>query len=149
VSTPELLAACRPTFAVLVAVAALAGRSEAADSALVTGEVVLPADLDSFAGRVVEIRLYKIHPLLADAPADLVDLLELPDVAHDRGGETRTPFRLGDRATLESDKTYYLTCFILDGDRRTHIGEPPGGGLCKVLTAGQPREATLVVRAVR
>lgn len=137
------------TLALMVTLVIPAGRLLADDSALVTGAVVLPADLDSFAGRVVEIRLYKIHPLLADAPADLVDLLELPDVAHDRGGETRTPFRLGDRATLESDKTYYLTCFILDGDRRTHIGEPPGGGLCKVLTAGQPREATLVVRAVR
>jgi len=33
--------------------------------AIVTGTVVLPKDLPSFEDRVVEIRLYKIHPLLA------------------------------------------------------------------------------------
>lgn len=133
----------------------LAGRlctaaDDAADtSARVHGEVVLPADLESFAGRGLELRLYKIHPLLADAPADLVDLVMIERFGHETGKETRQAFEIGGEATLEPDKTYYLTCFVLDGDRRTHIGEPPDKGLCKALTQGHGREVTLTARAVR
>lgn len=119
------------------------------DTARVTGTLVLPADLDSFAGRCLEIRLYKIHPLLADAPADLVDLVEMKDFGHEQGTETRQAFEIGGRAALEPDKRYYITCFVLDGEARTHIGETPEKDLCKVLTQGHPREVTLAGRPVR
>lgn len=133
----------------------LADRLHAADddaadtSARVHGEVVLPAELESFAGRGLELRLYKIHPLLADAPADLVDLVMIEPFGHETGKETRRAFEIGGKATLEPDKTYYLTCFVLEGDRRTHIGEPPDQGLCKALTQGHGREVTLTARPVR
>lgn len=119
------------------------------DTARVTGTLRLPADLDSFAGRRLEIRLYKIHPLLADAPADLVDLVEVKDFGHEKGVETKQAFEIGGKAALESDKSYYLTCFVLDGEARSHIGETPEKDLCKVLTQGHPREVTLTARAVR
>lgn len=118
-------------------------------SARVHGEVVLPAGLESFAGHGLELRLYKIHPLLADAPADLVDRVMIMPFGHETGKETRQAFEIGGTATLEPDKTYYLTCFVLDGDRRTHIGEPPDKGLCKALTQGHGREVTLTARSVR
>ncbi|MDA0254741.1 MAG: hypothetical protein O3C39_07650 [Planctomycetota bacterium] len=127
----------------------VAADSPAADSDLVCGEVVLPADLGSFAGRRLEIRLYKIHPLLADAPATLVDVFDLEEFGHEQGRETKQAFEVGGDAVLEPDMSYYITCFVLDGDARTHIGETPDKDLCSVLTRGSPREVTLTARAVR
>ena len=94
--------------------------------ATVTGTVVLPKDLPSFEGRVVEIRLYKIHPLLADAPATLVDKVEIKDYSHIQGKETETDFVIGGNEKLEPNLMYYVTVFILQDGKRTHIGEVPG-----------------------
>ncbi len=129
--------------------AATADDVVADDTARVTGTLVLPAELDSFARRRLELRLYKIHPLLADAPADLVDLVEVEDFSHEQGKETKKAFEIGGQAALEPDKSYYLTCFVLDGTARTHIGETAEKGLCNVLTQGNPREVSLTARAVR
>lgn len=135
------------------AVCATAVRAPAADDVAnnvrVTGTVALPDELESFVGRMLEIRMYKVDPLLADAPADLVDTVEVPDFCHEKGTETRKTFELGADAALELHKTYYLTCFVLDGGERTHMGEVPGQFMAKVLTNGAPREVTFQVRAVR
>lgn len=119
------------------------------NTARVTGTVMIPAELEGFAGKNLELRLYKIHPLLADASADLVDIVVFQDIAHAQGKVTQKTFEIGKDKKLEVDKKYYITCFILDGTTRTHIGEPPDKGLCKVLTHGCPREVTFTVRPVR
>ena len=124
-------------------------KKEDKDTAKVTGTLVLPKELDSFDGRVVEILLFKIHPLLADAPADQVEKVELKDFAHTKGTETKKEFVIGAKAKLESDKKYYVTLFILKDGKRTHIGEVPGKFLCTVLTNGEPNKVTLKVREVR
>lgn len=140
---------------VLVGAVVAPDRSPAADdlvddaSARVTGAVVVPAELEGFAGRTLELQLYKIHPQLADASADLVDTVVIEDFGHVQGGATRKAFEIGGAARVDPELMYYLTCFILDGQTRTHIGEMPDKNLCKVLTHGRPRVATFTVRPVR
>ena len=134
----------------LASTTALAADDEVDDaSARVTGAVVVPAELAGFAGRTLELQLYKIHPQLADAPADLVDAVVIEDVGHVQGAATRKAFEIGGAARVDPELVYYLTCFVLDGQTRTHIGEVPGTDLCKVLTQGHPRVATFTVRPVR
>jgi hypothetical protein len=117
--------------------------------ATVTGTMVLPKDLASFDSRVVEIRLYKIHPLLADAPATLVDKVEIEGYSHTLGTETKTDFVIGGKEKLEPNLMYYVTLFILQDGKRTHIGEVPGKFMCKVLTNGEPNTVDFKVREVR
>lgn len=116
------------------------------DSAQVTGTFVISKDIDSFAGHVVEIRLFKIHPLLADAPADLVELVEIKEFAHEKGHETKKEFAIGSKAKLEMDKRYYLTLFITKDGKRTHMGEVPGKFLCTVLTMEEPSKVEMTVK---
>lgn len=111
----------------------------------VTGLLVVPKEMASFEGRVVEIQLFKI----ADKAADLVEKVELQDFSHKQGTETKKDFVIGAKARLEKEMKYYLTVFLLKDGQRTHIGEVPGKFLCTVLTKGQPREVTLKIRPVR
>ena len=122
---------------------------ESPDTAKVTGTLIVPKDLASFEDRVVELRLYKIHPLLADKAADLVEKLEIKDFSHTKGMETKKEFVIGAKAKLKKDMKYYLTLFILQDGERTHMGEVPGKFLCTVLTQGEPNNVTLTVRQVR
>jgi hypothetical protein len=118
------------------------------ESTLVKGTFVLPADVPSFAGQMVEIRLYKIHPLLADAPADLVDMVQMKDYSHTEGEPSETKFTIGGNEPLDASLKYYVTLFILKDGKRTHMGKAPGKFLCNVLTQGEPREVSMTVRPV-
>lgn len=118
-------------------------------NALVCGTLVIPAELEAFEDRRLEIRLYRIHRFLADAPADLVDRVEIQPIAHVVGQESCQKFEIGGSVELDEEMTYYITCFILDGDKRTHIGETDDKDLCRVLTDGRPRQIALRARAVR
>jgi hypothetical protein len=134
----------------LLSTPAVKDEKEAQDTARVTGTFLLPKELDSFDGRVVEIRLYKIHLMIADKAADLVEKVEIKDFAHTKGTETKKAFVVGAKAKLEKDMKYYLTLFILNDGQRTHMGEvSPGAEPPKVLTQGHPNKVTLTVRQVR
>jgi hypothetical protein len=133
----------------MVSTAMSEDKNEDKDTAKVTGTFALPKELDSFDGRVVEILLFKIHPQLADAPADQVEKVEFKEFTHTKGSETKKEFVIGAKAKLESDKKYYVTLFILKDGQRTHMGEVPGKFLCTVLTNGEPNKVTMKVRAVR
>ena len=106
----------------------------------VEGTFNFPKDVASFNGRLLEIRLYKYDPRLADKPADLVEKIELKDFKHVNGTETKKAFVIGAKAELETDRNYYLTFFVLDGNKRTHMGkcEHDKNGIGKVLTNGNP-----------
>lgn len=121
----------------------------AQDTAKVTGTFVVPKDVASFDRRVVEIHLFKIHPLLADKAAEVVEKLEIKDFSHTKGTETKKEFVVGAKAQLEKDMKYYLTLFFLKDGQRTHMGQVPGKFLCTVLTQGEPCSVTLQVRPVR
>ena len=130
--------------------AAYATAAEADKTTRVEGTIVVPAEVAAFDGRLADIRLYKIHPMIADKSADLVEQVQLKDYAHTRGKETRTAFVIGAKGTLEPQMKYYITLFLLRDGKRTHMGKDARGKfLCTVLTHGQPREVTLIVREVR
>lgn len=120
-------------------------------STKVEGTFVIPKEVASFNGRLVEIRLYKHDPRIADKAADLVEKVEFKDFGHVQGKETKKDFTIGAKGTLEPAMGYYVTFFILREGRRTHIGEcaHSKNNLCKVLTKGQPNKIRVQVREVR
>jgi hypothetical protein len=134
-------------FAALVPSIAL---SEDKGSTRVQGTFVIPKEVASFEGRRVEIRLYKYDSRLADRPADLVEKVELKDFSHTTGKETRKEFVIGAQGELDSRMAYYVTLFILDGDKRTHMGRcvHDKKGIGSVLTHGQPNAITLEVSEI-
>src|SRR5262245_51194662 len=114
----------------------------AEDNAEVTITATVPADTASFTGRVLEARLYKYDPRLADSKADLVEKVEVKGFAHTKGKATVKELALGKKEKVDPKKRYYVTLFVLDGGKRTHMGkcdhvkELPN----KVLTMGNPRK---------
>lgn len=131
---------------VLAAAGVRAGAEE--KTAKVTGTFTLPKELDSIQAQVVEIRLYKIHPMIADKAADLVELVEIKDFAHTKGTQTKKEFVIGAKAKLEPEMKYYLTLFILKDGQRTHMGQVPGKFLITVLTQGEPDTVAITVKKV-
>jgi len=136
---------------IVVLVLTLAGVQARAEdkTAKVTGTFTVPKELDSIQAQVVEIRLYKIHPMIADKSADLVELVEFKDFAHAKGTETKKEFVIGAKAKLDPEMKYYLTLFILKDGRRTHMGQVPGKFLITVLTQGNPDTVAITVKKVR
>jgi hypothetical protein len=100
---------------------------------------------------VLEVRLYQHDPRIAGKNADLVELVEVKDLAHTQGTETKKTFVLGAKANLEPKLGYYVTVFVLEGKQRTHIGECEHAkkNLCRVLTDGQPNKISLILREVK
>jgi hypothetical protein len=133
----------------LLLLAVQVGGASGTEPARVDVTITAPADMASIADHALEIRLYAIEPLLADAPASLVDMREQP-FSHTTGRPTRVAVRLGEAAPLEPQLRYYVTVFVLRDGARTHIGERDGKpGLIHVLTDGHPAELEAVLRPVR
>src|SRR5262245_11194383 len=78
-----------------------AGEEKDKETTKVEGSVVVPKDLPSFKGRLLEIRLYKSDPRLADASADLVEKVEVKDFEHKQDRETKKAFTIGAKGKLE------------------------------------------------
>jgi hypothetical protein len=129
--------------------AAALGADAGGEMAKVDVTCVVPKAVASFAG-TLELRLYKIHPLLMDAPADLVEKVEVKDFSHTQGTETKKELVIGAKAKLDPTLKYYVTCFVLGPNgQRTHMGEPGDKRfLCEVLTLGNSKLATFKVRKV-
>ena len=138
---------------VAVALATFGTTGLAADAQGETAKVdvtcLVPEKIASFKG-TLELCLYKIHPMIADQGADLVEKLEVKDFSHTQGTETKKTFEIGAKAKLDPTQKYYITCFVLGPKgERTHMGEPGDGKfLCYVLTQGNPKEATFKLRKV-
>ena len=119
-------------------------------STRVSARIKIPAKLPSFTGRTLELRLYEFDPRLADVGAELVDLATQNGFSHTKGKVNKHTIVLGAKGRIKAGRSYYLTCFVLDQGKRTHIGEKDGrSGLCKVLTGGHPREVDILFRPVR
>ena len=116
----------------------------------VSGTIRIPAKVASFEKRRLEVLLYEYHPFLADVPAKLVDSLKLDGYQHTQGKDTKTTFVVGDKMTKKEDHEYYLTVFILNDGKRTHMGEKDGkNGLCKVLKDEAQTTVKMIVRPVK
>jgi hypothetical protein len=119
----------------------------AADDATtrVTGTAIVPKDVPSFEGRVLELRLYAIDKNSADKKADLIEKVEVKGFTHAAGKETKAEFVIGAKGELNANARYYVTAFVLKGEDRTHIGQADHvkTPLNKVLTDGNPRAVTI------
>ena len=116
----------------------------------VTGKVIIPKDVGTFAKRTLELRLYGYDPRVADKAADLIDTFEVKDFAHETGKETAKEFVIGAKGEVKPNTKYYVTAFVLDGKTRTHIGQADHvkEPFNKVITDGNPREITLRFKEV-
>ncbi|MBP3958156.1 hypothetical protein J8F10_23145 [Gemmata sp. G18] len=116
----------------------------------VTVTVIVPKDVASFDGRVLELRLYSIDKRIADKAADLVERVEIKDFTHATGKETKKEFTIGAKGELNANNRYYVTAFVLKGEERTHIGQADHvkEPFNKVLTDGSPREVTIRFKEV-
>src|SRR4051812_37073427 len=86
----SVLAGC--LVAVLAAPAAAAPKTTR-----VEGVCLIPAKEASFKGRVLEVRLYRHDPEIADRPATLVDKVLVRNLSHTRGIRTRKKFVIGSK----------------------------------------------------
>jgi len=134
----------------IIKVQSLETAEESGDrKAALNGTVTIPANLASFDGRTLEVKLWQYDPFLADVSADLFDELVVKDYSHKTGTDTKTKFELGEPNAVREDRAYYLTVFVTDGGKRTHMGEKDGkGGLCKVLNRGDHSSVEMIVREV-
>ena len=111
----------------------------------VTGTVIVPKDVPSFDGRVLELRLYAYDPRAAGKAAEVVDKVEVKAFTHIEGKETKKEFAIGAKSELKEGTKYYVTAFVLKGEDRTHVGQADHvkTPLNKVLTDGHPRAITI------
>ncbi len=140
----------RIALATLVALAgaacARADDPKPASTTKVTGALVVPKEVASFEGRTIELRLYSIDKRIADKAADLIEKIEIKDVTHETGKETKKEFVIGAKGGPRADANrYYVTAFVLKGEARTHIGQADHvkEPFNKVLTDGNPDKVTI------
>lgn len=135
---------------VLALSAARADDKKPDTSTKVTGTAIIPKNASSFDGRVLELRLYAYDPRIADKAADLVEKVEVKDFAHETGKETKKAFTIGAKGELKANTKYYVTAFVLAGDKRTHIGQADHvkEPFNKVITDGNPRAITIRFREI-
>ncbi|KPK50543.1 MAG: hypothetical protein AMK72_01970 [Planctomycetes bacterium SM23_25] len=116
----------------------------------VTGAFIISDGIPSFEGYVLEIKLWQYNPLVADVSATLVGEHVVKGYRHTKGTETKTAFTLRPKDGVKNGMNYYVTAFVLDGGKRTHMGQRDGRpGLCKVLAQGQPTTVQLIARDLR
>jgi hypothetical protein len=133
------------TLAFMLTAIATADDKKPDTSTKVTGTVVVPKELASFDGRVLELRLYAYDPRAAGKAADLVEKVEIKDFTHVTGKETKKEFMIGAKGELKEGTKYYVTAFVLKGENRTHLGQADHvkQPLNKVITDGNPREIVI------
>ncbi|MBT1064129.1 MliC family protein [Bowmanella sp. Y26] len=119
-------------------------------AAQVVGEFTIPKRVGSFDGLRLELTLFKYDPRIADKAAERVDSLVIDNFSHVQEFVTQQDFVLGQNIKLDPEQGYYLTLFVLDGQRRTHMGicQHSPDNLCKVLTQGGPLQVEFVVNPV-
>lgn len=136
------------TVSSLVSAEATENPAAAKSDAALTVTMVIPTGVPSFAGRTLELQLWEYDPFLADASAKNIGKIIDPNFSHTAGKETRKKFAPGPKpADVKERMGYYVTLFVLDAGKRTHMGERDGNrGISKVLTQGAPKEIQMIVR---
>ncbi len=121
------------------------------DSARVIVRVAIPKTIATFDGETMIIRLFEYDPYLADVSATLVERADKPELSHQSGTADQMTVVVGSDHRLNPKRSYYVTCFIENQDKRTHMGEEkPRGEPAKVLTDEEKqRVVSLVVRALK
>src|SRR4051812_31136384 len=138
--------------AVAVGVSLVPGRVVAQDDTTeVWGRVKTPATVLPFEKGTAQLLLFKYNPNNLDEPAQRVSQFEIKDIKHEKEKVTEKEFKFGKEGRLDPAAGYYVTTYIFQDGKRTHIGELPGGvGLVRVLTDEKPRSRIeIIIREVR
>jgi hypothetical protein len=108
------------------------------ESEWVTGEILIPKELDSFSGATVEVSLFRTHISRTSLPAERIASCEVEQVEHHRWKTERFCFGLGTESLVRSAATYYVTLNVKQNGKRTHIGTvvPAGTDPDEVHSAG-------------
>ena len=134
-------------FCVLPSIApAVPDRHAPGSSANTQITLMIQADVDGFQNRRVEARLYEFDPRQLASEFEIDKRVET--LNHVRGAETWRTFNLGAGGMVKPGKQYYVAVNLFDASgHRSHVGEKDGKrGDTFVLTAGKPRQITMVVR---
>lgn len=83
--------------------------------------IVVPLELNSFEDRQLELKLYRYDKRVADKPAKLV-AHAFQILSHKQGVSSNVRMKLPKQKQVNEDDSHYLTTFITDGGRRTHVG---------------------------
>ncbi|WDI41305.1 hypothetical protein [Bremerella sp. P1] len=117
---------------------------------LVQGTITVPAASTIDAGETLEIKLFEFDPLLADVSATLIDEKVIADIKHESGKATDIPFAVGADYEVQKERRYYITVFVVQGGKRTFIGEIEGKrGLNVVLQNGDRSPVHVVLRQLK
>ncbi len=116
-------------------------------SVLVTGEILLSKDLDSFSEAKVNIYLEDVSYL--DAPSIIVVQQVIPDIYHEIGTDNRVKFALKSE-NLNKRASYSIRVHIsLHGDEQIHPGDYTTMESYPVLTFGYPNHILVRVQKVK
>ncbi|MFO0883306.1 MAG: hypothetical protein U0894_03830 [Pirellulales bacterium] len=137
---------------VLILMGVAQGEEQKADaSAKVTGTITFFGDHPTINKLKLQILLYEYDPLLADVSATLIEKVDFKEFTHVTGKATEKKFEIGAKGKLNEQRGYYLSVFVLDGDKRVSMGvlDNDKSGIGKVLTNGQPREVKITAKPIR
>src|SRR5687767_9763589 len=114
--------------AVVVSVSLVGGRGVAQDDTTeISGSVAIPATVLPFEKGTALLILFKYNPYNLDEPAERIQEFEIKDIKHEKEAVTRKDFKFGEKGKLDPNAGYYVTTYIYQNGKRTHIGELPGG----------------------
>jgi hypothetical protein len=119
-------------------------------SSSLEGELQVPASVASISGKRLEIRVFARSGAVADRPAKQVGALDIAKFKHTQGTASKRHFAVQLNAARDDALSYYATFFIVDGAKRTHIGECAHrpGDLCSVWSKDDPAELSVSFRAI-
>jgi hypothetical protein len=113
----------------------------------VDGLFVILADDKSIEDVTLLVRLYEFDPRLADAPATLVDKLEIAKVKHTKGEKTEVNFAIGGKVEIKPMRRYYVTVHgyskgkVEDNAHYVYYGNSEKGGPVYVFADGNKSTA--------
>ena len=112
-----------------------------------TGEVVIPPEVTSFADATLHVTIRDVS--LADRAAEPIAQTSVAAVAHRRGRETRVPIRVGLDAALVEERAHYAAQVWLDIGSTGARSETDlfSDEAYPVLTHGWPSDVQIRLRA--
>jgi uncharacterized lipoprotein YbaY len=113
---------------------------------LVHGEILIPGEIDSFAGATAHIFLEDVS--LIDTSAQPISHQTIPNISHEAGEEKRVEFTLRARGITASAMYSIRVHITFYDDDQIHSGDYISTENCPVLTQGHPNHVLVKVKKV-
>ncbi|MFY9556962.1 MAG: YbaY family lipoprotein [Blastocatellia bacterium] len=116
------------------------------DQALVTGEIFVDKQADSFSGATVHVRLEDTS--YSDAPSKAAAQQTIRNVSHKKGSETRLEFALRGKRPDEKASCFVSAHVDVNNDGEVSVGDYITMESYPVLTSGYPDHVRVRVQEV-